>query len=257
MDVLYDNVWRLISAPTSALLELSFAMNSKTEQFKISVEGHGAVSAVLLWPIKPLACFVFAHGAGAGMNHPFMTSVAEGLAKQDVATLRYQFPYMEKGDKRPDRPEVAHQTVRAAVAAAREKFGRVPIIAGGKSFGGRMTSQTQAISPMQGVVGLVFFGFPLHPAGKPDTGRAEHLDAVNVPILFLQGSRDSLAETSLIERTVKKLGAKASLRMIKGADHSFHVLKSSGRTDQQVLEELLDDFAEWENSINARSRMPS
>jgi predicted alpha/beta-hydrolase family hydrolase len=178
------------------------------------------------------------------MNHPFMAAVASGLFARNVATLRYQFPYMEKGEKRPDRPPIAHETVRAAVATARE-CGELPLIAGGKSFGGRMTSQAQAISPMPGVVGLAFFGFPLHPAGKPSLERAEHLADVNVPMLFLQGSNDALAELNLMKPAVKKLGSRAELAVFEHADHSFHVPKRAGRSDQEVLEMLLDTFVEW------------
>jgi len=193
------------------------------------------------------------------MNHPFMAAVASGLLARNVATLRYQFPYMEKGEKRPDRPQVAHETVRAAVAIAHAKFGELPLIAGGKSFGGRMTSQAQAASPMPGVVGLAFFGLPLHAAGKPSVERAEHLAKVEVPMLLLQGSNDALAELGLITPTVKKLGKRAKLVVVEHADHSFHVPKRAGRTDHEVLEVLLDAFIDWakpSRDVNSR-QVPS
>jgi predicted alpha/beta-hydrolase family hydrolase len=224
------------------------------EQFELSIGGKARVSATLLRPSRPVACFVFAHGAGAGMNHPFMAGVSQGLLERDVATLRYHFPYMESGGKRPDRPEMAHQTVRAAVAAAGEKFSDrrfagLPILAGGKSFGGRMTSQAQALAPMDRVAGLAFFGFPLHPAGKPGIARAEHLTRVTVPMLFLQGTRDALAESNLIQQVVSELGDRATLVEVEQADHSFHVPKRSGRTDGRVLDDLLDAFVAWTGSL--------
>jgi uncharacterized protein len=209
----------------------------------------GTVSALLLCPDQPLACFVFAHGAGAGMTHPFMEKFANGLCERGVASLRYQFPYMEKGSKRPDPPAVAQATVRAAVALAKKNLPRLPLIAGGKSFGGRMTSQSQAIAPLESVRGLAFVGFPLHASGKPSTERAEHLDRVDVPMLFLQGSRDTLAETALIETVVKRLGPLARLHLVDGADHSFHMLARSGRTDADVMGEILDAFVNWVEAI--------
>src|SRR6202042_1303721 len=172
---------------------------------------------------------VFAHGAGAGMTHPLMAKVAAGLGERGIATLRYQFPYMEKASKRPDSPSVAHAAVRAAVAEAARCCDGLPLIAGGKSFGGRMTSQAQAAAPLADVHGLAFFGFPLHPAGKPSNDRAKHLADVHVPMLFLQGTRDTLAELTLLEPVVKALGSSATLHPVKEADHSFHVLKRSGR----------------------------
>jgi len=179
------------------------------------------------------------------MTHKFMEAVAQGLAARHLATLRYQFPYMEQGKKRPDTPAVAHATVRAAVAAAAQRQPGLPLIAGGKSFGGRMTSQAQAQEPLPGVRGLCFFGFPLHPAGKPGTDRAAHLSSVSIPMLFLQGTRDALAEVSLITSTTASLGARATLHLIADADHSFHVPAKSGRKDAQVLEEMLDEVAAW------------
>ncbi len=193
----------------------------------------------------PRACFVFAHGAGAGMTHPFMEQIAAGLAERNVATLRYQFPYMEKGSKRPDPPAVAHVAVRAAVTEAARHFPGLTLVAGGKSFGARMTSQAQANTPLAGVRGLAFFGFPLHPAGKPSTERAEHLANVRIPMLFLQGTRDKLAEPELLKPVVKRLGSLATLHMIEGADHSFHVPAKSGRNDREVMQEALDAFGEW------------
>ena len=214
-------------------------------ELKIETGSAGAVSALLTIPAQPRACFVFAHGAGAGMTHAFMTAVVSGLAERNVATLRYQFPYMEKASKRPDPPAVAHAAVRGAVAAAAQHCPGLPLIAGGKSFGGRMTSQAQAKVPLAGVVGLAFFGFPLHAAGKPSSERADHLANVRVPMLFLQGSADKLAEVDLLEPVVKKLGARATLHLVDGADHSFHVPKRSGRSDREVMAEILDAFAAW------------
>jgi predicted alpha/beta-hydrolase family hydrolase len=209
----------------------------------------GTVSALLLRPDAPRACFVFAHGAGAGMAHSFMEAFANGLGERGIATLRYQFPYMEKGGKRPDPPAAAQAAVRAAVAEAAQSFPGLALIAGGKSFGGRMTSQAQAAAPLPGVRGLAFVGFPLHPTGKPSTDRADHLAKVDIPMLFLQGSRDTLAEVTLIEPVVKRLGPRASLHMVDGADHSFHVLARSGRNDREVLSEILDVFASWAGAL--------
>jgi hypothetical protein len=192
-----------------------------------------------------VGCYVFAHGAGAGMDHPFMAAVAQGLAQRGIAVLRFQFPYVEQGSRRPDRPEVAQAAVRAAVAHARELLPGLPLFAGGKSFGGRMTSQAQAAQPLPRVAGLVFLGFPLHPAGKPSLARAEHLQAVELPMLFLQGTRDALAELPLVHQAVARLGPRADLHVVEGADHAFHVLVRSGRTDAQVLDELLDTSAAW------------
>jgi uncharacterized protein len=209
----------------------------------------GAVSALLSRPDQPRACYVFAHGAGAGMTHSFMEAFANGLSERGIASLRYQFPYMEKGSKRPDPPAIARAAVRAAVAKAAEIFPGVALIAGGKSFGGRMTSQAQAAAPLPGVRGLVFGGFPLHPAGKPSIERADHLAAIKLPMLFLQGSRDTLAEVALIEGVVKRLGRLATLHLVEGADHSFHVLARSGRNDREVMDEILDEFAGWAGKL--------
>ena len=219
------------------------------QQLSIKIGDAGSVSGLLTRPSKPHACFVFAHGAGAGMVHPFMEKVAAGLGERHIATLRYQFPYMEKGSKRPDSPAVAHAAVRAAVAEAARRCEGVPLIAGGKSFGGRMTSQAQALQPLAGVRGLAFFGFPLHPAGKPSTDRAKHLSDVHVPMLFVQGTRDNLAELKLLEPVVKRLWPSASLHVEEGADHSFHVLARSGRNDREVMSEILDAFVSWASAL--------
>jgi predicted alpha/beta-hydrolase family hydrolase len=215
------------------------------EPFKIETGSAGAVSALLTRPVQPRACFVFAHGAGAGMTHAFMAAVASGLAERNIATLRYQFPYMEKGSKRPDPPGIAHAAVRAAIAAAARHCPGLPLIAGGKSFGARMTSQAQARAPLANVIGLAFFGFPLHPAGKPSVERADHLNDVKIPMLFLQGTADKLAEVDLLKPVVKKLGTRASLHLLEAADHSFHVPVRSGRKDAGVMTEALDAFAAW------------
>jgi predicted alpha/beta-hydrolase family hydrolase len=220
-----------------------------TQKLEFEVAKAGSVSALLISPAKARACYVFAHGAGAGMTHPFMETFAAGLGERGVASLRYQFPYMEKASRRPDPPAVAHAAVRAAVAEAGRACPGLPLIAGGKSFGGRMTSQAQASAPLSGVRGLAFVGFPLHPAGKPSSDRAKHLAEVKVPMLFLQGTRDTLAELTLLEPVVAGLGARASLHIVKEADHSFHVLARSGRNDREVMTEILDAFASWTETI--------
>jgi uncharacterized protein len=209
------------------------------QKLKLKVDRANDVSALLLQPVGARACFVFAHGAGAGMIHDFMETVASGLCDRDIATLRYQFPYMEKGSRRPDAPAIAHAAVRAAVEEAARCCPGLALVAGGKSFGGRMTSQAQAITPLPGVHGLAFLGFPLHPAGKPSDARAEHLSDVNVPMLFVQGTRDKLAELQLIEPVVRRLGASASLHLVQEADHSFHVPARSGRNDRDAMSEIL------------------
>jgi uncharacterized protein len=214
-------------------------------------DGALRVSALLAAPPTARACYVLAHGAGAGMTHPFMAAVTAGLFTRGIATLRYQFPYMEAGKKRPDPPALAHATVRAAVAAAARELPALPLIAGGKSFGGRMTSQAQAASPLPGVRGLVFLGFPLHPAGRPSRERAQHLAAIDVPMLFLQGTRDELARLDEIEPVIAALGARATLRLFEDADHSFHVPRRSGRTDAQVLGGALDALSAWIDHVVA------
>jgi len=216
-----------------------------TKPITLTIESEPTVSGLLLEPPNPHACYIFAHGAGAGMAHPFMTAVATGLAACGIATLRYNFPYMEHGSRRPDTPRVAHATVRAAVEEAGRRLPGVPLLAGGKSFGGRMTSQAQAESPLPGVWGLVFFGFPLHPAGKPSDERAAHLSDVAVPMLFLQGTRDALADKTLLQAVVKRLGARATLELVPDADHSFHVPAKSGRKDAEVMGGMLDVVAGW------------
>jgi predicted alpha/beta-hydrolase family hydrolase len=217
----------------------------ETRPLALRVSPSQTVSALLLRPVAARACYVFAHGAGAGMNHSFMADFAAGLAARSVATLRYQFPFMERGSRRPDAPVLAHATVRAAVTEANAQCAELPLFAGGKSFGGRMTSQAQASEPLPGVRGLVFVGFPLHPAGKPSLERAEHLSKVDVPMLFLQGTRDELADVALVNSVIERLGARATLALFDDADHAFHVRASSGRNDAQVREAMLDRSAEW------------
>ena len=215
----------------------------------VSIAGEDLhVSGLSLAPPDARACYVLAHGAGAGMAHPFMQAIAAGLAERGIATLRYQFPYMEAGRKRTDPPAIAHAAVRAAVAEAQRRFPRLPLVAGGKSFGGRMTSQAQAVLPLPGVLGLVFLGFPLHPAKKPSSERAKHLADVAVPMLFLQGTRDALAELDQLEPVCKALGSRATLRLFEHADHSFHVPARSGN-DAAVRAELLDAAAQWISAI--------
>jgi predicted alpha/beta-hydrolase family hydrolase len=214
-------------------------------QIIIPLSDGNAVSGLLLVPAAVRAGYVLAHGAGAGMSHPFMTEAAEQLADRGIATFRYQFPYMEHGARRPDPPGVAHATVRAAVNEAARRLPGLPLFAGGKSFGGRMTSQAQAEAPLAGIRGLVFLGFPLHPAKRPSLDRAQHLANVGIPMLFLQGARDTLAEHDLITRVVAELGNRATLTMFADADHSFHVPARTGRTNGQVLAEVCDAIAAW------------
>ncbi|HUR88266.1 MAG TPA: alpha/beta family hydrolase [Ramlibacter sp.] len=216
-------------------------------RFFIDVPGSGAVDAALIAPdsAPPQALFVFAHGAGAGMRHAFMVQLSVALMQRGIATLRFQFPYMQQQSRRPDRPEVAQSAVRAAVSAARERMPGVPLFAGGKSFGGRMTSGAQASEPLEGVNGIVFVGFPLHPPKDPGIARAAHLDQVKVPMLFLQGTRDELAGLALIREVTAALGMRATLHVVEGGDHSFDVLVRSGRTAEQVMAELADTAAQW------------
>ncbi len=216
----------------------------------VVVSGDGVrVSGLLLAPPRARACYVLAHGAGAGMAHPFMAAIAAELSERGIATLRYQFPYMEQRSKRPDPPKVAHAAVRAAVAEAARLLPKLPLLAGGKSFGGRMTSQAQAAAPLAGVRGLVFLGFPLHPAGKPSRERAKHLFDVQIPMLFLQGTRDALATLTELEPLREALGDRATLRLYQDADHSFHVPARSGRTDAQVRGEMCDAIAAWVDGV--------
>jgi predicted alpha/beta-hydrolase family hydrolase len=219
--------------------------NVSTESITITLPDAQSVSGLLQVPPQARACYVFAHGAGAGMAHSFMAAIADGLAERGVASLRYQFLYMERGSKRPDLPKVAHAAVRAAVVEAGRRYPTLPLFAGGKSFGGRMTSQAQAASPLPGVRGLVFLGFPLHPPGKPSNERAKHLSDVDVPMLFLQGTRDDLADLSLLEPVCEQLGARATLKLFPEADHSFHVPARTGRKDPEVRTELLDSMVSW------------
>ena len=211
----------------------------------IVVDDSRRVSGLLVASRDARACYVVAHGAGVGMRHAFMAAVADGLGERGVATLRYQFPYMEAGGKRPDSPKVAQATVRAACAEAAKRLPKAALIAGGKSYGGRMTSQAQAEAPLAGVRGLAFLGFPLHAPGQPSGDRAAHLSEVKVPMLFLQGTRDDFADLALLTPLVKRLGRHATLHLFDDADHSFHVPKKSGRTDEEVMTELLDTLAKW------------
>ncbi len=220
---------------------------------RIDIDGVGSVGCIWQVPAQPVALYICAHGAGAGMHHGFLGAMSERLASRRIGTLRYQFPYMQAGSRRPDRPAVAHAAVRAACQAAAEALPATPLVAGGKSFGGRMTSQAAAEGLLPGVRGLAFLGFPLHASGRPSTDRAGHLARVEVPMLFLQGTRDALADPGLIRLVTAPL-AGATLHMVEGADHSFHVLKRSGRTDAEVLDELADVIAMWSGSEGARSR---
>jgi predicted alpha/beta-hydrolase family hydrolase len=225
-----------------------------TQTLTVCIDSATHVSALFTAPARARACYAFAPGAGAGIRHSFMEAVAAGLAERDVATLRYQFPYMERGSKRPDPPAVCHGTVRAAIEEAKRRAPDALLVAGGKSFGGRMTSQAHAANPLPGVSGLAFIGFPLHPAKKPSIERAAHLAKIPTRMLFLQGTRDELADLSLLEPLIAKLGSHATLKKIEAADHSFHVLARSGRNDGQVLEELLDEFAGWLDAAGPSAR---
>src|SRR5947209_5261749 len=218
-------------------------------EVRIAVGERGDVSGLLLRPDGARLLYVLAHGAGAGMRHPFLEVVAQRLAERSIATLRYQFPYMEQRGRRPDPPAVAAATVRAAVIEAARVAPGLPLVAGGKSFGGRMTSTAQAEQPLPGVRGLVFLGFPLHPPGRPGDSRAEHLERVQIPMLFLQGTRDEFADLKLLRPVVKRLGERATLHLVEGGDHSFKVLKSAGRTADQVMTELAATIGGWATSL--------
>jgi predicted alpha/beta-hydrolase family hydrolase len=207
--------------------------------------GADQTSALWLAPPGARAAYVLAHGAGAGMTHKSMAAIADGLAARGIATLRYNFLYMERGSRRPDGPALAHAVVRAAVEEASRMAPELALLAGGKSFGGRMTSQAQAASPLPGVRGLVFFAFPLHPAGKQGDERAKHLSQVKLPMLFLQGENDALASLDLLRPVVAKLGERATLRLFADADHSFHVPAKTGKKDEAVLAQILDAAAVW------------
>ncbi len=211
----------------------------------IAIDDAQPVSGLLQTSQDARACYVMAHGAGAGMAHPFMAGVADGLGERGIATLRFQFPYMERRSKRPDTPKLAQAAVRAAAAEASRRVPKLPLFAGGKSFGGRMTSQAQAMSPLPGVRGLVFLGFPLHPAGRPSDERGTHLFAVRIPMLFLQGTRDQLADLRLLQALTERLGTRATLRLFEDADHSFHAPARTGRKDAEIMVELLDALTGW------------
>jgi predicted alpha/beta-hydrolase family hydrolase len=224
-------------------------MSATTQSISIDVGDNGTVSALLQSPPQARICYVMAHGAGAGMTHPFMQNLADALSVRGVATLRYQFPYMERDAKRPDGPAVAQATVRAAASHAAQLLPKCVLVAGGKSFGGRMTSQAQAALPLAGVAGLVFVGFPLHPAGQPSVRRADHLASVRIPMLFVQGTRDRLAELTLLQPVLTKLGDRATLSPVVGADHSFHLIASTGRRDSDALAEIAQAIAIWSADI--------
>ena len=215
------------------------------EPVVIRVDPERTVSGLWAKPAATTAALVLAHGAGAGMTHKSMVAIAEGLAQRNIATLRYNFPYIERGSRRPDAPALAHATVRAALAEAARLAPELPLFAGGRSFGGRMTSQAQALEPLPGVRGLVFFAFPLHPPGKPGVERAQHLADVAVPQLFLQGSSDEFAELDLLQATVAGLRDRATLKLVEAADHAFHVPARTGRKDVDVLSEFLDAAQAW------------
>jgi predicted alpha/beta-hydrolase family hydrolase len=215
------------------------------KRLTVAIDETHRVSALLQLPQAAKTCFVLAHGAGAGMDHPSMVAIAAELAERRIATLRFQFPYMERGSRRPDPPPICHATIRAAVTEAARRAPKLALFAGGRSFGGRMTSQAQAIEPLPGVKGLAFIGFPLHPAGKPSAERADHLLQLKIPMLFLQGTRDELAKLKLLKPLIKRLGARATLKLLQDADHSFHVPARTGRKDPEVRAEMLDALATW------------
>jgi len=219
------------------------------ERLRFAVEGAGEVSGIWMRPANARWALALAHGAGAGMTHPFLEKLAEELAAVGVATLRYQFPYMEERRRVPDSPAVATAAVAGAVRAARKAGAGLPVLAGGKSFGGRMSSQAAAAGLLESVRGLVFFGFPLHPPNKPGTKRAEHLAKVPMPMLFLQGTRDTLADLKLLRPICGEIGERATLHVLETADHSFHVLKSAGKSDAEVLRELAETTAVWAEKL--------
>jgi len=229
-------------------------MSANPQPVTIAVDDAQRVSGLLQTPPAARACYVVAHGAGAGMAHPFMAAIANDLAVRGIATLRYQFPYMERGSKRPDTPRLAQATVRAATVEAARLVPELPLFAGGKSFGGRMTSQAQAASPLPGVLGLVFLGFPLHPPGKPSVERGAHLFDVRIPMLFLQGTRDEFAELPLLEAIVGKLGARANLELFEDADHSFHVPARTGRKDPEIRAEMAEALVAWIDNLATAAR---
>ena len=221
---------------------------TKKLKFEAS-KSSGQVSALLLRPDNAKWLYVFGHGAGAGMEHRFMSAMSEQLAEVGIATLRYNFPYIEQGRRSPSAPGISTATVRSAVTKAREVAGDLPLLAGGKSYGGRMTSQASAKEPLEGVKGLVFLGFPLHAPGRPGAERGAHLHEVTVPMLFLQGTRDKLADLSLLKPLLKDVGRKATLKEIDGGDHSFKVLKSAGKSEEEVVEELAQRMRDWAEGL--------
>ncbi len=225
------------------------AIDDAATALEFAVGAERRVSGLLRLPANARALYVLAHGAGAGMRHPFLATMAASLAERGIATLRYQFPYMEAGGRRPDPPAIAHAAVRAAVAEAGRRAPGLPLIAGGKSFGARMTSQAEARETLPGVVGLAFLGFPLHPPGKPGDERANHLKDVRLPMLFLQGTRDEFAQLDLIQPLCRRLGKRARLHLIEGANHSFKVPAKSGRKDADVRAELADMLSAWTGEI--------
>jgi predicted alpha/beta-hydrolase family hydrolase len=227
------------------VVDLTSTSGASTHPTSIRVDEAHSISGLLMLPASARALYLFAHGAGAGMGHPFMAAMASELAQRAIATLRFQFPFMEMGSKRPDSPKLAHATVRAAAAEAGRLTPALPVFAGGRSFGGRMTSQAQATSPLPGVRGLAFFGFPLHAAGRPSDERARHLFDVRLPMLFLQGGRDALANSQLMSSVAERLGSRASLHVFQDADHGFHVTARSGKTDADIRKELADVLVGW------------
>ena len=225
---------------------------AEAKRIAIDVDAERRVSGLVFMPKGARAVYVLAHGAGAGMTHPFMEAVARDLAERGVGTLRYQFPYMERGSRRPDSPRIAQAAVRAAIGETRRLAPRLPMFAGGKSFGGRMTSQAEAEAPLAGISGIAFLGFPLHPPGNPSDGRGDHLADVDVPMLFLQGTRDEFADLALLKPLVKRLGAGATLCLFDEANHSFHVPARTGRKDADVRGDLADALVAWTDAVIAR-----
>jgi predicted alpha/beta-hydrolase family hydrolase len=232
-------------------MENDIMPRSRLHNLTIAVDDSHRVSGLLQVPERARACCVMAHGAGAGMTHPFLEGMAEELSQRGIATLRYQFPYMETGAKRPDAPALAQATVRAAVAEASRRVPELPLVAGGRSFGGRMTSQAQAAAPLPNLRGLAFLAFPLHPAGHPSDERGRHLFDVQIPMLFVQGTRDALADLPLLRSLIERLGARATLKLLQDADHAFHVPARTGRKDLDVRREILDAVATWIDGVIA------
>lgn len=238
----------------STSTKANLADTESPQSISITIDGAQRVSGLLQTVSHGRACYLLAHGAGAGMRHPFLAGIANGLAERQIDTLRYQFPYMETGSRRPDVPKVAQAAVRAAALEAARLVPGLALFAGGKSFGGRMTSQAQAVSPLPGVRGLVFLGFPLHPPGRPSDERGKHLFEVEVPMLFLQGDRDEFAELSLLQSLTNQLGPRATLKLFPDADHSFHVPARTGRKDSEVQAKLLDVMKDWIQMVLSSDR---